>query len=85
LFITHHIIDERKCFPCQITYARGLLNECEGWLDNETFVLTRELEIRKSDGVPYKQLSEKEQEILDADSSLMDYKIEKFNAKRPSL
>ena len=62
-----------------------LLNECEGWLDNETFVLTREVEIRKSDGVPYKQLSEKEQEILDADSSLTDYRVEKFNAKRPSL
>ncbi len=62
-----------------------ILNECEGWLDNETFVLTREVEIRKSDGVPYEQLSEEEQKILDADSSLSDYKIEKVSAKRPSL
>jgi len=31
------------------------------------------------------QLSEAEQEILDADSSLTDYRVEKFNAKRPLL
>jgi hypothetical protein len=61
------------------------LNDSEGWLNNETFVLTREIEIRKSDGVPYEELSEAEQEILDADSSLVDYKIEKINAKRPLL
>ena len=62
-----------------------LLRECEGWLNNETFVLNREVEIRKSDEVPCEQLSEEEQKILQADGSLVDYKIEKFNAKRPSL
>lgn len=61
------------------------LDETEGWLNNETFVLTREVEIRKSDEVPYKQLSEAEQEILDADNSLVDYRVEKVNAKRPLL
>ena len=63
----------------------GDLNDSEGWLNNDTFVLTRETEIRKSDGVPYKQLSEAEQEILDADNSLVEYRIEKVNAKRPLL
>jgi hypothetical protein len=62
-----------------------LLRECEGWLDNETFALIREVEIRKSDEVPYEQLSEEEQKILQADSSLIGYKVEKYNAKRPSL
>lgn len=59
------------------------LTECEGWLDNETFALTREVEIRKSDGVPYEQLSEEEQQILDADSSLVDYRNERAEVGRP--
>jgi len=57
--------------------------ECEGWLDNERFVLTREVEIRKSDGMPYEQLSEEEQQLLDRDSSLVDYRIERVQVKRP--
>jgi hypothetical protein len=61
------------------------ITDSEGWLDNETFVLSREVEIRKSDGVPYEQLSQEEQEILDADHSLTDYRVEKVNAKRPFL
>lgn len=59
------------------------ISECEGWLDNTTFVLKREVEIRRSDGTPYEQLSEEEQEILDADSSLVDYRIEEVQARRP--
>ena len=50
-----------------------------------SFALTREVKLRKSDGVPNKELSEAEQKILDAETSLVDYKIEKVNAKRPLL
>lgn len=58
------------------------LDACEGWADNETFVLKREIEIRKSDGVPYDALTEEEQEIFDSDPSLSDYKIETVYYKR---
>ena len=62
-----------------------LPNECEGWLSNEIFVLTCKVKIRKIDSVPYKQLSEAERKILDADDSLVDYRVEKIEVKRPSL
>lgn len=60
----------------------GSLDDCEGWLDNETFVLTREIEFRKSDGAAYDSLSSEEQDVLDNDSSLSDYRIEKVNYQR---
>ncbi len=59
------------------------LNTCEGWLDNETFVLTKSVEFRKSDGLPYEQLSEEEQDVLDTDRHLADFRTEKIHAKRP--
>lgn len=59
------------------------LTECTGWLDNETFLLKREVEFRKSDGIPYEQLSDEEQMILDADSSLVDYRNEDVEVRRP--
>ena len=59
------------------------LTECNRWLNNETFLLRREVEFRKSDGIPYEQLSEEEQEILDADSSLVDYRNEDVEVGRP--
>lgn len=37
------------------------ITDSEGWIDNETFAISREIEIRKSDEVPYEQLSEEEQ------------------------
>jgi hypothetical protein len=61
------------------------LDGCDGWLDNDTFVLRREISIRKSDGVEYESLSEQEQEILDNDSTLMDYRIETVQFKRPAF
>ena len=36
-----------------------------GWLDNETFEFTCELDVRKSDGRAYEELSDAEQEVLD--------------------
>lgn len=59
------------------------LNDSDGWLDNDTFVLSREVEFRKSDGVAYEKLSEKEQDILDKDSSLASYRKETTHFKRP--
>jgi hypothetical protein len=59
------------------------LDSCDGWIDNDTFVLRREINIRKSDGVEYESLSEKEQEFLDNDSTLTDFRIEKVHFQRP--
>jgi hypothetical protein len=61
------------------------LDGCDGWIDNDTFVLRREISIRKSDGAEYESLSEQEQEILDNDSTLMDYRIETVQFKRPTF
>jgi hypothetical protein len=61
------------------------LDGCDGWTDNDTFVLRREITIRKSDGANYDSLSEQEQEVLDNDSSLMDYRIETVHFKRPTF
>ncbi len=58
------------------------LDQCQGWLDNYTFSLRREIEIRGSDGVPYNLLTEDEQELLDKDHTLLEYKFEFFQYKR---
>lgn len=63
----------------------GDLLNSEGWLDNETFVMVKEVEIRKSDGALYDDLSEEEQQILDEKEDLMDYKNIKVEVKRPSF
>jgi hypothetical protein len=61
------------------------ITECEGWKDNETFALKREIEVRASDGKEYNSLSEDEQAELDADSSLASYRIDRMEIRRPSL
>lgn len=61
------------------------LNECVGWLDNDTFVLKREIEFRKSDGVPYEELTEAEKETLDNNQALVGYRNETINCKRPKF
>jgi hypothetical protein len=48
------------------------LADCGGWKDKCTFILTRDVELRKSDGKPYGELTEDEQELLDADYSLLE-------------
>jgi hypothetical protein len=63
----------------------GSLEACQGWIDNETFVLTHEVEIRKSDGARYDSLSLEEQSFLDNDYSLVDYRKEEVHYKRPSF
>jgi hypothetical protein len=54
-----------------------------GWKDNKTFVMTQEIDVRKSDGVPYNSLTEEEQDTLDSDDNLIDYRTEKLEVKRP--
>ena len=61
------------------------LDDCEGWRDNETFVLNREIEYRKSDGKPYDTLTDEEQDVLDNDSTLSDYRIEEVKFTRKPL
>jgi hypothetical protein len=61
------------------------LDGFDGWKDNDTVVLIREVPIRKSDGATYESLSEQEQEVLDNDETLMDYRIETVSFQRPSF
>ncbi len=46
---------------------------CEGWLDDNRFKLTREIEVRKVDGRLYEELSDEEQEELDDNGDLSEY------------
>ena len=73
--------------PDQLPYTElgrvSHLAGCEGWLDNENFALTQEVEFRKSDGAPYEGLSEEERDVLDEDRSLVDYREERIQVKRP--
>ena len=59
------------------------LMESEGWLNENTFVLTREVECRKSDGKPYKGLNEEEQDRLDSDARLVEYRVERLEVTWP--
>ena len=57
----------------------------KGWKDNGTFVLTQQIEVRKSDGVRYDTLEQAEQDRLDADQSLVDYINLETHVPRPSV
>ncbi|PHS20612.1 MAG: hypothetical protein COA86_01300 [Kangiella sp.] len=59
------------------------LTDSEGWKNNNTFIMTREVECRKADGVPYEELDEEEQDRLDGNSNLVDYKKETVAVKWP--
>lgn len=45
---------------------------CDGWVDDNRFKLTREIEVRKPDGKPYEELSDAEQDEVD-DKGLCEY------------
>jgi hypothetical protein len=66
----------------EISRVSNVVDRCEGWTDNETFALKREVEVRKSDGAPYETLDEVEQAELDADPSLVETRMETFRLKR---
>ncbi|MBL8092416.1 MAG: hypothetical protein JNJ43_18935, partial [Anaerolineales bacterium] len=61
----------------------GIIDDSSGWLDNETFILKKEIALRKSDGALYESLSDEEMEILDKDQSLVEYRYETTQFKRP--
>jgi hypothetical protein len=60
-----------------------IADRCEGWIDNETFVLKRRVKLRKSDGAPYETLDEVERAALEADRSLVEIQTEIFRLRRP--
>jgi hypothetical protein len=60
-------------------------SDCDGWVDNDTFVLNREIKFRKSDGMLYDSLSDEEQDVLDKNLSLLGTRIETVHHKRPTL
>jgi len=47
--------------------------------------LTREVEIRKSDGVLYTSLPDEEQDRLSSDESLTTYRTDRLEVTRPVL
>jgi len=73
------IFDFRQ--PDELPYAELArihdLSDTEGWTNDDTFALTREVQFRKSDGVSCEALSRQEQTRLDSDESLTDHRIER--------
>lgn len=59
------------------------LEKCDGWADNKTFVLDREVEYRKSDGKAYALLTKAEQNELDKDISRVGYRKETVSLQKP--
>ncbi|MBN1910135.1 MAG: hypothetical protein JW818_10380 [Pirellulales bacterium] len=59
--------------------------DSKGWKDNATFVLTRDIAIRKADGIPFDSLPEEEQDRLESDDSLLDYRAVELEILRPVL
>jgi hypothetical protein len=68
----------------ELARVSDVADRCEGWMDNESFVLKREVELRRSDGVPYESLEEDEQAVLDADPGLVEYRTETVRLMRPA-
>lgn len=61
------------------------LEKVKGWNGNNVFRLTREIEVRKSDGMPYDQLTSEEQDALDDGREKSEYKIESVNVNIDEL
>ena len=66
--------------PDQLPYRElkriGNIGEIKGWNDKGQFVVEQEVEIRKSDGIPYDELTEAEQEALDDGKEEVDYRTD---------
>lgn len=71
--------------PFQELGRIGSLEVCEGWQDNATFVMTREVQYRVSDGKAYETLSEAEQAELDANGTLSAHRTERVRVPRPPV
>lgn len=63
----------------------GELCETKGWQDNETFLLTREVEYRVSDGVLCENLTLAEQDEMENHPVQTDYKAVDVVLKRPNF
>ncbi len=66
----------------EIERCNGVTDPVIGWVDNDTFAFSVYYDIRKSDGARYDDLSEEEQNALDADPSQMGDATERFEWKR---
>jgi len=62
---------------CELARIDNLSN-CEGWLDEHTFALTRHVALRKSDSKPYDTLSDEEKRPLNFDNSLIENREERI-------
>jgi hypothetical protein len=75
-----------ECLPLrELARIENIVDVCEGWVDNETFVLKREIEVRTSDGAPCDSLSEEELSALESDPPSVAYRTETLHFKRPGL
>ena len=61
------------------------LEKVVGWKGNSTFVLTREVHYRISDGQPYEDLSDAEQDAIDSDDKLGAYRSDVVEFSRPPV
>jgi len=60
------------CLPYEEYLRVGSVIDCDGWTDDGRFKLTTEMFVRKSDGCPYDDLSDAEQDELDNNSELSE-------------
>ncbi|HUF03214.1 MAG TPA: hypothetical protein VMM38_03480 [Aridibacter sp.] len=61
------------------------IHDADGWLDNETFSLSKESYHRKSDGASYDELSKDDQREIEKDWTLAEIRIVNLNVSRPKL
>ena len=61
------------------------VEEVTGWVDNDTFLVTVEVEFRASDGRLNDTLTDAEQAVLDEDRSQVGYRIERREIRRSHL
>ena len=69
----------------ELSRVSNIVDRCEGWADNETFVLKRRVKLRKSDGALYETLDKVEQAVLHADPSLVEIWTEIFRLRTPDF
>ena len=58
---------------------------CESWLDDGSFKLSREIQVRKTDSMPYEDLSDAEQDELDDNEDLGEYVKQEVTISRDEL
>jgi hypothetical protein len=61
------------------------ITDTSGWENDQTFIVTKEVVIRKSDGVLYELLNQSEQDILDKDDDLIDYRYDKYEISSTNI